>query len=244
MKSPKNAARALAGVTFALTLTGWGCLSMQSQTSLDGGGNTTTNTSTQPYVEAYIEYPGPQAKWAGPMSYILHVSAKDSGAAQITTTPQLLTDEPKAEHESHEAPSVSQRAPAASAVSQAIAPAIHHMSSEDARAQLAHLVSALQGVQAPFRGCMTPVRVRLVRADGGIFERQGCRSELGWSRTVSETVSAFVEASLHGAPAPAVPTAPVAPSIPTAPALSAPKEAQQTPAATTHEATRAVASEH
>ena len=72
------------------------------------------------------------------------------------------------------------------------------MTSDEAREMLGHLGNALGGATAPFKGCMSPVRVRLVRADGGLLEKQGCRSELGWSRAVSETVNVFVTASVHG----------------------------------------------
>lgn len=233
MISRKSIVRALAGASVALAWGGSGCLSMQSQSSLDGE-VTTLNTSTQPYVEAYVEYAGPQARWAGPGSFILHVTAKDSGAAQITTTPVLLTDESPGDTKAHDAaPRVSRRTPAASSLgvagespSQDLLPAIHRMSSEEARAKLAHLVNALQGAQALFHGCMSPVRVHLVRADGGILERQGCRSELGWSRAVSETVSSFIEASLHGTPVSQSATAPKAAQQQAQPQVLAPEPAR------------------
>jgi hypothetical protein len=219
-QSPATTLKLIAGTGAALVATGWGCLSMQSQNTIDGGNNN-LSSSNQPFVEAYIEYPGPQTKWAGPSSFILHVTAKDAGAAQITMTPDLPTgDKPAAP--SHDATTSSHRAPAASALSAAAgARTTRKMTSEEARNQLAFLGNALQGAQAPFRGCMSPVRVRMIRADGGIFERQGCRSELGWSRAVSEAVSTFVDASIHGVTAP----------LPAAPAPAAPKAATPVQAA-------------
>lgn len=196
----------IAGTGVVLLATGWGCLSMQSQSTLDGPSS--TSSSSQSYVEAYVEYPGPQFKWAGPASYILHVTAKDAGLAQITMTPELKQAE-KSRVESHdEEVTSSTRAPAAAAPMDTSAPAsvppptsvpsFRNMTSDEARAQLAYMANALQGAQAPFRGCMSPVRVRMVRANGSILEKQGCRSEQGWSRAVSETVSAFVDASTNG----------------------------------------------
>jgi hypothetical protein len=192
-----------------LAATGGGCHSIQTLTTLEGPKG--PNNSSQPYVEAYVEYPGPQSKWAGPASYILHVTAKDAGLAQITMTPELMeVERPKADRHDDEVTSTT-RAPAASAAMDPAAsasvappasvtpgPAFRNMTSDEARAQLAYMANALQGAQAPFRGCMSPVRVRMVRSNGGILEKQGCRSELGWSRAVSETVSTFVDASING----------------------------------------------
>ena len=229
--------KSLVAVSAALWLSGTGCLSMQSQTSLDTanaakGGN-------QPYVEAYIEYPGPQAKWAGPASYILHVNAKDTGPAQITATPALLSNVPGAAGPRHpNGATAGERNPAASSASLVLSgpfagahgapPVAHPMSSEEARSQLSHLATALQGAQAPFRGCLSPVRVRLVRTDGGLLERQGCRSELGWSRTVSEAVSSFTDATIHGSPLPPAPKEVQAASAPVqaARSLASPHQSQ------------------
>jgi hypothetical protein len=213
----KTTLRLILTSSLIVAASGWGCLSMQSQTSIDNVAATTA-ASNQPYVEGYVEYAGPQSKWAGPASFILHVSAKEAGDAQITTTPALLTSgsnsNPGAE------PTLTQRVPAASSLSQAGGvPVFKKLTSTEAREQLARLATALQGgTQAPFRGCMSPVRVRLVRADGGIFERQGCRSELGWSRAVSESVSQFIDAAWNG----------VRVTAPGVPPQNAPKPATQT----------------
>ncbi len=154
-----------------------GCLSMQSQTTLDAIEGAMSN---QPFVEAYVEYAGPQARWAGPTSFILHVMAKDAGAAQISVTPALFD-------EINKDPTMSGRAPA----SQGYA-------GDQAREQLAHLATALQGAEQTFRGCLSPVRVRLIRADGSILEKHGCRGQNGWSRVASETVNNFITAALFG----------------------------------------------
>ena len=81
-------AQATAGALICLAWAGSGCLSTQTQSSLDG-----TNGQSSPYVEAYVEYPGPHEKWSGPASFILHVTAKDKGSALITVTPSFASDE-------------------------------------------------------------------------------------------------------------------------------------------------------
>lgn len=159
-----------------LVLGASGCLSMQSQTSLDNAA-----TSTQPYVEGYVEYPGPPAKWAGPTSFILHVVAKDAGPAQISVAPALFTP------------------PGRDGTTMGRLPAsIKGLSGEAAREQLGHLATSLQGASTNFRGCLSPVRVRLVRADGALLEKQGCRSQSGWGRAASDTVNQFITAALYG----------------------------------------------
>ena len=55
-----------------------------------------------------------------------------------------------------------------------------------------------------FKGCLYPVRARLIRADGSVVEKQGCRSQLGWTRVASETVSLLISATVGGSPAVAV----------------------------------------
>jgi hypothetical protein len=206
-----------------LTILGAGCLSMQGQSSLDSAN---PSTSTQPYVEAYFEYPGPQSQWSGPASFTLHVTAKDAGIVQIVMTPELTVGQPRAEnhdvkHEGaipHEAPTVSVRVPASSAhKTLETKPQGRPMTGDEAREQLATLATAVQGAGTPFAGCMSPVRVRLVRADGGLLEKHGCRSEAGWSRTVSDAVNVFVNAKVNGIAVKAertVASTPVAPAAP------------------------------
>lgn len=195
MFQPKNnrlSPALVVGALGALLITGAGCLSTQTQTSLDG------SQPASPFVEAYIEYPGPQEKWSGPASFILHVTAKDNGFVQIVTTPAWASEDNKAvPAPAHEPVEVHGRVPA-SALSKTATK--RQMASEEARELLSHLHTAIQGGGATFKGCMSPVRVRLVRADGGLVEKQGCRSEIGWARAVSETFNVFVSAAVHGYP--------------------------------------------
>src|SRR4051812_12834748 len=41
------------------------------------------SSESRPFVEGYVEYPGPQSKWAGPASFIVHVEAKEGDRARI-----------------------------------------------------------------------------------------------------------------------------------------------------------------
>jgi hypothetical protein len=155
-----------------------GCLSMQSQSTLDAINDSTKNS---PVVEAYVEYPGPGEKWAGPSSFVLHVVAKDAGLAQVSVAPALFEQL------------------AGGALAKARKPASGRtpgMDGETARRHLAQLASQLQGGDEKFRGCLYPLRIRLVRASGALTEKLGCRGHTGWPRTASEMVNTFITAAL------------------------------------------------
>ncbi|MEK6580270.1 MAG: hypothetical protein AABZ55_13680 [Bdellovibrionota bacterium] len=168
-----NLALSALGVALSVVLSG--CMSMQSQTTLEAiqvaGGN-------QPYVEAYIEYPGPNAKWAGPASFILHITAKDTAAAQVAMTPNWLF-------------------PMSNPKDRALA-SERTISGEVAREHMARLVTAIQAGDTEFSGCLYPIRVRLIRADGAIVEKHGCRGPVGWAKASSEVVDQFITASVYG----------------------------------------------
>lgn len=181
-------ARALAALGLLALGAGGGCLSMSGQTTLDAMQG---DTVAQPVVEAYIEFAGPAERWVGPTSFILHVVAKDSGMAQIAVRPALFNK--------REASPAEQKDRAAGRVL-----ASKGMSGDSARENLATLASALQGAESPFKGCLLPVRVRLIRADGSLVEKQGCRGAIGWPQVASEMVNTFVTAALYGV-APAQP---------------------------------------
>jgi hypothetical protein len=72
------------------------------------------------------------------------------------------------------------------------------MSAENARELLANLAVSLQGAEGAFRGCLSPVRVRLIRADGILVEKQGCRGQNGWSHIASQSADRFLTAALYG----------------------------------------------
>lgn len=130
------------------------------------------------FVEAWIEQVGPPAKWAGPQSFLVHVSARDPKLTEISFAPELF---PKRSWD------LQGRTPAANA-----------FTLEAAREELHFLASAIEGESTPeFRGCMYPVRVRLVRGDGSILEKQGCRAAYGWPNTANRMIASLLERA-HG----------------------------------------------
>lgn len=153
----------------ALAAGSYGCFSMQSQSTLDA---ITGNASSLPIVEAFIDFPGPNSRWAGPPSFSLHVVAKDAGMAKIMVVPPLFGS------------------------TVAVAKEGAGVSGEDARARLSGLLIALQGGEDSMRGCLSPIRVRLIRADGALIEKRGCRYQSTWARDASETVNSFIVAAL------------------------------------------------
>lgn len=140
-----------------------------------------------PVVEAFIEYTGPHSKWAGPQSFLLHLSARDSAeesgkGATLVISPAIFAEVEKA---------------AGNRRGAARAPASTGMSVEVARSRLADLSNALQGDEEDspsheFRGCLYPLRVKLVRQDGAILEKHGCRAREGWSMSVSQFASDLI----------------------------------------------------
>ena len=183
-----------------------GCLSTQNQAP------TENPNQASPVVEAYFEYPGPLEKWAGPATWMMHVKVSDQGAPEIKVTPEFARFIPKpVENKAPAAPdntapqdgSVAPRVPASS-LSLAIQtePLVPRklLPSETARDLLNQLASSSNNATPNFSGCMYPVRMRLVRANGGLVEKTGCRSDVGWPRTMSETVSAFLNGAVRPAP--------------------------------------------
>ena len=148
-----------------------GCLSMESQGTLDA----ISGNLQQPFVEAFIEYPGPASKYSGPSNFILHVVAKDAGNAQVAVSPALFN---KSDHK---------RGLASTATT-----------GEATRTRLSQLASALGAGDPTFHGCLYPVRVRLIRADQSLLEKVACRNSTGWSRAASEAVDYFISASVGG----------------------------------------------
>lgn len=170
--------RAMSAAVVAVSMVA-GCMSMQ------GDGNTLdlveeSMGNFKPILEAYIEYSGPQARWAGPASFILHVDAKDGQYPKIQVNPNLFLPETGD-------PEITGRVPAA-----------ERLTTEQARDRLNILAVLMQEQEQVFRGCLSPVRVRLIRQDGSIIERQGCRGQVGWSKEASEVVNYFISGGVYG----------------------------------------------
>ncbi|OFZ54776.1 MAG: hypothetical protein A2428_17270 [Bdellovibrionales bacterium RIFOXYC1_FULL_54_43] len=159
------------------------------------GKNTITSSATQavplsPFVEAYLEYVGPPQRWAGPNSVIVHIFARDSDTAEIKVIPNFLRPNflrPNYASALHE-----NRIPASSSSGPLLG---NKMTRVMAREELVRLASAMSGPEQPFFGCLNPIRARLVRADGSVLERHGCRDTAGWPVTLSQLVSRSIAAT-------------------------------------------------
>lgn len=149
------------------------CVGQQSRTALDE----MAYQMMLPIVEAYIEYGGPQEKWAGPETFLLHIDARESTPAQLSMTPLAF-------QEADYAPVIrgGGRMPASMPV----------LSAENVRERLASFLKDFDHEPEPFHGCLTPLRVRLVSASGSVFERQGCRGTKGWAKSASKLVADFM----------------------------------------------------
>lgn len=144
-----------------------GCMTGQNQTTLDA----ITGGATQPYGEAFVEYRGPQEKWAGPSNWVMHVSAKEGEKPRVSVPAAWMSD-----------------------TSETRRPASQLITGEEARAKIGELAVAMSEQSVDFQGCMYPVHVRLVRMDGKVVDRQGCRNQSHWSKAASEAVDFFLAA--------------------------------------------------
>lgn len=136
-----------------------------------------------PFVEAFIEFPGPREDWAGPVSVQVYAAARDV----------------KADPEFRVAPSIAIRRRALASSAPPVdgsRRARVQLTAESVREHLASLGQELTQPTPAAPSCYAPVRVRLVRADGTSVDRQGCRSADGWPRLASELASLFIAASL------------------------------------------------
>lgn len=140
------------------------------------------------FVEAYIEYQGPDEKWVGPPTFLLHVLAKEEMAVIKIAQPAFQGDEGASPVNS--STSLQFRRPASG---RAVG-----MTGEVARNYLNQLASAIQSGDVSFQGCLSPVRVRMIRFDGGVIDKQGCRGGDGWPKAVGEAVSQFMAATVQG----------------------------------------------
>ncbi len=162
----------------AVILSFGGCVNIQNHPAVEA----LQGALGQLYVETYIQYAGPQEKWSGPGQLIVHVNAREAGNAQISVTPPSFQAPAEPDKPAEPGTTVQQRTLASAKA----------LTSEQARDQLAHLATEMQGADTPFYGCLYPVRVRLVRADGALLEKQGCRGQGGWTKAASDTTAFFL----------------------------------------------------
>lgn len=172
----------LGALAICVSLTG--CMSMQSGSTLDQISGVLS--SNEPFVEAYFEYPGPNERWAGPRSFVLHVLAKEGENAKV----EILS-------KSAESPfdAVAKRTVAG-------APAeLKKLPRDIARDLIGNFATALSPTaeaDTAHVGCVHPVRIRLIKLGGALIEKQGCRGVGQWTRAASELVAYLVTTERYG----------------------------------------------
>lgn len=154
-----------------------GCLGSQRQGPMGGF------LQDSPIVEAYVEYAGPADRWAGPVSFLLHVSARDGEKVKLEVSPvSFFEKQPDAIEVIHRVPSSAGAQSATGSSKTAKVP----QATAQLRERMAALAEAIESSRENFQACLYPVRVRMIRQDGGIKEWEGCRASRGWPKAVSE----------------------------------------------------------
>lgn len=188
---------------FGLAAVMAGCLGAQQQSTLDNMGAAVTGGKSQavPVVEAYFEFAAPHEKWAGPAALNLHLVAREGDFAKLKWTSRTLQ-------------------PTLSALpGQVLNPhANFRVPLGVAREALAQLEKGIKEGNEPFFGCTSPVSLKLIKANGAIVEKQGCRSDRGWPKLASQLTSDWLKITAQGSAAPHRMTQlpPGAPNDPTA----------------------------
>ncbi len=155
---------------------GSGCMSVQNQSVTEE-----IKKGESPYVEAVIEYQGPASKWFGPSSVVLYVNARDMQNPSVTVTPEFQIFEIEKKY-------------APRSLAQADG---NPAKAAKLREMVAKLALSLKELPDPVVvGCLSPVKVRLLREDGGLTERQGCRTREGFGLEVSRNFSEFASMAL------------------------------------------------
>jgi hypothetical protein len=126
-------------------------------------------------VEGYIEFPGPHAKWAGPQTFVIHLSTWETNDPVVSITPPFVASSTSAG--SPESP----------------VPASTQLTLSEVREDLSRLRAVVTDPMDAQAGCLSPVRVRLIQADGVLLERQACRGQKGWPRIASEIANEVME---------------------------------------------------
>ncbi len=130
---------------------------------------------TAQFTEVLIEYPGPEESWGGPQDFVFHIVAKEGESAQFATKPAQFLKTTKSGNTFP----------------------MKGIAIQATRQDLEKLNRALKENEPEFKGCLTPIRIKLMREDGVVIERQSCRGPVGWPKVASEIVSKYVEHSLQ-----------------------------------------------
>jgi hypothetical protein len=159
-------------ILHATLLVGFGALITSCMTGQNATLDGISGSVQQPYVEAFIDYRGPEGRWAGPAHFVVHVVAKDAQKPEIVV-PGAWTED-------------------WTSMANGRKPAAQSPSSEEIRARMSLLASVVSEDDPGYRGCLYPLHVRLVRADGNVLDKQGCRGESPWAKAASDAVDFFM----------------------------------------------------
>ncbi|MBL7716466.1 MAG: hypothetical protein JNL01_13455 [Bdellovibrionales bacterium] len=156
----------------ALTAIGFsGCMGNQRQGVAAG------LVTEQPFTEAYVEFTGPGERWGGPTTFAIQVYAKDEKALRVQILPKGIFKKKIS------APEIKNRGLASVPANVAELKPLNLAQMRDRLAGLSEIIDEGSG---NFSGCLYPVKVRMVRTDGGVKDWQGCRGGKGSSKGVSE----------------------------------------------------------
>lgn len=131
------------------------------------------------WVEAFIEFSGPEDRWAGPPSLVFRIEAPKGGELALVQT-------------NFDIPLAPKLVPAdGRALAKADEP---KLMANQVRIDLAAFARMIE--QAPLDekagACLYPLRARVMRADGAILEKTGCRGNGGWTRTAGFLVDHYL----------------------------------------------------
>ena len=147
------------------------------------------STAESPVVEAYMEYVGPPERWAGPQTLVVHLTARDPELRAAHGLPADRGAGRAARAALEQRPG--RPAPARARWREPISYGL-------ARDSLTQLAASLKESADPaFAGCLYPLRLKLVRANGTVTERNGCRNLEGWPVVLSQVTHQVLTASIH-----------------------------------------------
>jgi hypothetical protein len=175
----------------ALTLAAASCVGNHGQSTLDAISGSIQDKTPKPIVEAYVEYPGPQERWSGPSTLAVHITARDGADPSVSVSPNIF-----------QLDGAIPTPPKRSALTTQIV-----------RERLALVATALSvntGKMDEPGGCLYPMRARLIRSDGSLIEKRGCRSPIGWAFQASDAATDLVAAAETPAREPASAPVPAA----------------------------------
>jgi hypothetical protein len=168
------------------------CSSVQDEIErLPASAVTSAAVSGGGYVEAFIEYAGPAERWGGPEPLVVQFSARDSGRAfSLLSTPAWSKNTPIENSHSRAPASAHRDDPVAHPAVDGEGTVWKAWNPARLKERLAALAEAVESTKIPSQaGCLYPVRVRLLRGDGGVVEKGGCRSSRGWVKMASSLVA-------------------------------------------------------